>query len=538
MDTWLRKWAMMVMLLSSIAGMRTTTLQPLITVEFATIGLSYFNETKGSLPFSAPSQTIAVRDANQRYGHIFNFILRPRYELSVETCLAAADNAPHLVAEWFYGNHWATDTIPIVLLPGCISAESLVVNYFAASENLLLITSTSAAPIIRDKQLSPTFVSMGRYTSAAYQAFYRSILTLYGWSSVYVLVDDSSVAIYQSVAEDFTKAAQALPDRGQHLVVQHIRTPTINVLQQSLALFRTKSRVMLFCGRADRLRLLMVEAYKYNMTNGDYVYIAMENFIYTPFYGLMDWRYRDEKDEDAREAFASLLLIRPVDFNESLTNNSTLSASEISRLSLLDYNMSLPLADQPVQNFISAYLTISLTAEVLNRSYTLYGSSRLHSGVNLAEMFMNQTFSTEFGEVSLDEAGERIVGLTLSHWDPSANTFQPFLLQPPDAVGFLRLLQNISWVEGKQWPVPNEPVCGYSGLSWRCRSDVLLRAILPTIFVITCLCLAVFCYICYARFSREHLADRQTWWRLDNLHLTERRLPINQGLNSCSYSTN
>ncbi|OQV13357.1 putative Atrial natriuretic peptide receptor 1 [Hypsibius exemplaris] len=472
--------------------------------QIASIGHIYPDNT-GCLPYVGPPQDIALELINRQYDGVFNFTLSYNFDRNLRSCAEVADHAVDLLSRWYYRAR-SNRIVPALVFPCKINTHY----------------------VLRDKSQSPTFVSVGHYASTAYLEFYSAIMPLFQWRSVFVLaVESTRVALlYGIVARTAVQAMSTLPN--QLVTTRYIEDPVATTFQQILPDFRRISRVMLYFGRAEGLRLLLIEAYHLNMTNGDYVYIALENFASPSLYGRIGWDYGDESDQVARRAFHSLLVVRPVDFNDSLPSSIRgFTPAELSRRAFADYNFALPLANQPLVNLISPFLSINLLGQILNTSHSVYGPSSLYDGAHLAKMVFNQTFETVFGPIEMDDVGQRIVDLTLSWFDEHNDNFQPFLLMKMKSKTVTSSAE-VRWVDGKPWPPPNEPLCGYSDQSSRCgntRSGLYSFEIAVPVVSATLgsLCCAIYFIRRYFCFERN---PAQMWWIVERteIMLTEKIL--------------
>ncbi|OWA53488.1 hypothetical protein BV898_17915 [Hypsibius exemplaris] len=391
-----------------------------IQVEIGSVG-NIYPDNMSCLPYGGPPQDMALEYINRRYQGFFNFTLTYIYEKSITSCVVLADNAAYLAAQWIY-NRPSDDSILALIFPGCSGPEVVHINQIAAAQNLLMITHNNDHEIIRNKSLSPTFVSLAHYISSDYKQFYKRIAEVYNWTSVYVVVDDTSVWVFTLTALAAIEGIESLPNRL--VTVKHIFQNASAEIAPILDDFRTISRVMLFCGRAERLRTVLIQASKLNMTNGEFVYITMENFHYKTLYGNLDWRNGDEHDQAVERAFASVLVIRAADYDNQFPVSSDLSAVDISRRAKTDYNFTLPINDQPVINLLAPFVAVKSFAEILNRSKELHGTSSLHDGRHLANMFRNRTFLTEFGDIEIGPSGRRVVDLVLFYFDTRERSFR------------------------------------------------------------------------------------------------------------------
>ncbi|OWA51161.1 hypothetical protein BV898_15655 [Hypsibius exemplaris] len=479
---------------------------PVINVEIASLGHIY-PDNGGCLPYAGPSQDIALQMIQEKYQGTFNFSMRYVFDRKIKSCNELADNVVDLASNWWFKTR-NRNSIPALIFPACTDPETFSINQIAAAHNLLMITSIDNQNVIRNKTLSPTFVSVGHYNDGSYFDFYKAIVTTYAWRSVFILIDDATrVTYFSSVGSIAASSLAEIP--GQEVTVRHLQRPAATLLQKALQEFRSISRVLLFYGRAEGVRLLLINAFLLNMTNGEYVYITVKNFLNAPLFGHLDWNYGDGDDEIAKKAFPSLLVIRPVDYNDTLPQTSRLNATDISRRALVDYNLTLSVGNLPMPNVIASYLSVEIFAQVLNASLSLYGPASLRDGSHLTRMIINNSFETDVGSIEIDGHGQRTVDLILSYYDVQNQTFTPFVHMSTKSAE-TRIMRDIIWTKGKPWPPPNRPTCGYNGDSWNCgtKSSIVLPVSLPISLILVGLT-AVFIY--WIRSGHEHYLTIDHW---------------------------
>ncbi|OQV13358.1 hypothetical protein BV898_12393 [Hypsibius exemplaris] len=386
-----------------------------INVEIASIGHIY-PDNSVCLPYVGPAQDIALEAINEQYDHLFNFSITYIFDRKLKSCVDVADNAADLVSRWYYKKRSA-NSIPALVFPSCTDTETYAVNQLAASHNLLMITGVATHYVLMNKTQSPTFLTVGHSSSSSYLQFYRAVIPLFNWRSVFILAVQYTGAglSYVNIARTAVRAISSLPH--QMLTVKFISEVfTATRLQQVLEQFRSISRVMLCFGRAEVVRALLI----------------------------------------AKRAFQSLLVVRPVDFNDTLTEVRGFTTAELSRRARSEYNFSLTLTGQPLVNLISPFLAINLLG-------------------------------------------------------------QPFLLMHVKS-NLIVNLSSVTWVDNRPWPPSNEPQCGYTGRSGRCEAANSGPASSIALIVI-CAALGPACVIvallrCYGYFGNT-LTD-QTWWLMEN----------------------
>ncbi|OWA51154.1 hypothetical protein BV898_15648 [Hypsibius exemplaris] len=499
----------------------------IIRVEIASVGHIY-PDSLGCLPYVGPPQDIALDMIQRKYEGVFNFSLQYIFDRRIKSCNELGDNAVNLLAPWLFKPRNAK-IVRALISPSCTDAETFSLNQLASEHNLLMITSINNQNVIRNKKLSPTLVSVSHYSDGAYFDFYRAIVTTYKWLSVFLLIDDSTMPQYYVIVS--RTVVQSLSTIiNQTVTVRHLKRSQPIQYQEALREFQSVSRVLLFFGQAEHARSLLIHAVSLNMTDGEYVYITTETFVYPLLFGKLDWRYGDENDKVARDAFESLLVIRPVDFNETLPPGGAMNPAEISQRALSNYNFSLLLTEQPSLNLIAAYLSVEMFAQVLNESFVKYGSSSLTDGRHLAGMFIDKTFDTFVGKIAIDGFGQRTVDFMLSGFDATNTTFTPFLFMNTKT-GKTQVLKDFSWTKGKTWPPRNEPKCGFSGDSWDCRTttNTLLSGSLTAILIMALLALFALIYCYRSHYLAEKAYFNHILWRLDEVLLLPAQQTVSHG---------
>ncbi|OWA51153.1 hypothetical protein BV898_15647 [Hypsibius exemplaris] len=262
------KWLMFAVIIVMVDAANR---HPVVNVEIASLGHIY-PDNGGCLPYAGPSQDIALQMIQEKYQGTFNFSMRYVFDRKIKSCNELADNAVDLASNWWFKTR-NRNSIPALIFPACTDPETFSINQIAAAHNLLMITSIDNQNVIRNKTLSPTFVLVGHYNDGSYFDFYKAIVTTYAWRSVFILIDDATRATYFPWVGSIAASSLArIP--GQEVTVRHLQRPASTLLQEALREFRSISRVLLFFGRAEGARLLLINAFLLNMTDGEYMTVS------------------------------------------------------------------------------------------------------------------------------------------------------------------------------------------------------------------------------------------------------------------------
>lgn len=97
--------------------------------------------------------------------------------------------------------------------------------------------------------------------------------------------------------------------------------------------------------------------------------------------------------------------------------------------------------------------------------HILHASIDLSDGSAIGRLFWNRTFNLDTGVIQFDEVGERKQDMIVQHFQ-QGDVWPTTILE---LSGSAELYENVTAIE---WPLPfpppNEPFCGYTGLSSAC----------------------------------------------------------------------
>ncbi|OWA49910.1 hypothetical protein BV898_14445 [Hypsibius exemplaris] len=362
-----------------------------------------------------------------------------------------------------------------------------------------------APPIISTAFITPTYTSMA----------ILELLLMYNWTTVYVITDMSSLPVFWSFGTEIPKLAAS---KAIIFYRRLARARDLLSFRDLLEDFRTLSRVMLFFGKADQLRRLVIEASSMNMTNGEFVYICDEPYA---FYGVVTWHVSNVTEREARiarEAFRSVLVVSPFvePFDESSIAIANMRRHFRQRAKDL-YNITTTANQEPAVEILSSYATVFMLAQ---------GAMKLRDGWHLSQRFLQRTFHAPGGlaDLYIDKTGRRAVTLAVSHFSGNDSVREPFLVQSQQDTAVLLPLREIShsWPDGR-WPPPNEPACGYSNQKAAClpHSDFMQNGGRTIVVTLASLLCAV---IVMAACTRNYLykAELRSAWSM--WYLTEQLL--------------
>ncbi|OQV16929.1 hypothetical protein BV898_08935 [Hypsibius exemplaris] len=424
------------------------------------------HETRDNAVMSTAPYQMAAKDFGRRTNYKFNLTLTFLHTRPAETrqidCLYRGDDADQTIAEWYYGrreDEHRLASIPAGLIQtGCIDLST--VHLLATEWNILSLTSVASQ---RDPKVvgGSTSFFLGSVSVSTFVEALRNLFRLHDWTSVYMLLDDTSGGFYGAVFQELLVGA-ANGTAGSASGLYRLRT-TIKEntrLEPFLAKFYAVSRVCLFLGHAAKLRRLMLTAHRLNMTNGEYVYLAMEPLSNAPVrVGILDWRYNLTDDADAKEAFRSLLVVH------QYVSPTSKSYAAVEALGVY-------------RRRLAAEYNLSASADVMAQAH-LAGVS-LKDAQSLAKLFLlNRSVHLDAEGMTddfyIDSYGQRRSDLAISYFGGSLTTRKPFLVQYAKVSPEFSSAGGIEWVGGKPWPPPNVPRCGYLGDDPACQTNTAGR---------------------------------------------------------------
>ncbi|OWA50501.1 hypothetical protein BV898_15014 [Hypsibius exemplaris] len=370
-----------------------------------------------------------------------------------------------MVANWYYMDRSKTANVSIIVLPG--GPEDVYINRFAANWNILFLTCGSIKAVQRNKRISPTWVSTDVYSSPDAARFYAKVCSLLGWKTLFVLQDKQASPVYYAAAGAVIDQFSVTSHYQLTLSVINVSSKTEQI--ESLELFATSGRVLLFFGHAEPFRQFMVTASKMNMTNENFVYIVLEPFRHN-LIGPFSWHRGDQLDSIAKDAFRSVLFMA-LDETSGLPGPSEPAGlrDEWKRRSRFHFNYSYSPGEMFLPHVGTSRYTVHMLAQMLNESRSMPNID-YSNGKILAQLMSNRTFTVDGKEIVMDQFGQREMNWTLSYYDNQRGHFQVFLLQTGAASQLAPIARGLWYGRNESFP-KNEPRCGYRGNSLECSTN-------------------------------------------------------------------
>ncbi|OQV13910.1 Atrial natriuretic peptide receptor 1 [Hypsibius exemplaris] len=273
------------------------------------------------------------------------------------------------------------------------------------------------------------------------------------------------------------------------------------------------SRVILLFANATIVRNMMLHAFSLGMTDGEYVYLAVELFR-SNYWGELRWKYDDTRDRDAQLAFRSLAVIALYeDHNQFFAE----FAKEVKKRSRKKYDYNYGTFEEVDFIVTSFYDAIVLYARTIAETDRIGGN--ITDGPSIADSMRNTSIMSPLGHViNIDLDGDRSHAYTVKQLSLITGKFQDILR--------INYHNNEEIWYGKfQWPgrdglPPDVPWCGFDGLALACHAAVGLAsqpaaiAGLAVGLVISAACIAIglACFLSY-RAKRGQIDPY--WWKVD-----------------------
>ncbi|XP_033624202.1 atrial natriuretic peptide receptor 1-like [Asterias rubens] len=188
------------------------------------------------------------------------------------------------------------------------------------------------------------------------------------------------------------------------------------------------------CASGDAIRRIMLAAHELGMTNGEYAFFNIFLFD-SNYFGDVSWKRGDEYDQDAKEAYRSLMTFT---LRKPDTPKFATFAKKVKEQALANYNFSFDALNEEVNTFVGAFHdAVILYAMALNE--TLEANEDPRDGKALTHRMWNRTFEGIMGNVTIDANGDREADYSLlemtdiengvftvaGHYDGVAKVYHP-----------------------------------------------------------------------------------------------------------------
>ncbi|OQV16973.1 Atrial natriuretic peptide receptor 1 [Hypsibius exemplaris] len=282
------------------------------------------------------------------------------------------------------------------------------------------------------------------------------------------------------------ETSQFFSELGNTLTIRYRQEREDLYLQAKLLLFRSneateeryrallmdasrRSRVVILFANATVVRKIMICARTLGLTDGNYVYIAVELFK-SKSWGEFNWMNHDVHERDAQSAYRSLALLA---LYETRDQFFTEFQKEVRRRAKKYYNYIYGAFEEVDPVVTSYYDAVIIYASAISRLHRLGGNVK--NGTLIALTMTNTSVPSPLGYlIDIDEDGDRTRAYSLKQMSPESGKFEDILRI--DYSNFETI-----WYGKFKWPdrdglPPNEPICGFDGLGIACQPPLGLSS--------------------------------------------------------------
>ncbi|OWA51373.1 hypothetical protein BV898_15858 [Hypsibius exemplaris] len=427
-----------------ISGVVTDGLLPRVHI----VSPGFFGWSQpASLSYFAPAVDTGLAVVRRKYPH-FNWTSEFLTGDDMNDCFTLRDNIQYQLSKWYYNRQYADDVLTVIVAPGCF--ESRFLNQLAAGWDVPLITGLDYTDNMGDRREFPTYVTTSPLTPVN-GVIFCALFARMNWTRLYLLHDTVSGPYYAFQA---SVLPLSIPANCRTLVTQQRFASTNRnvslLLQPILRDFNSKSRVLLYLGLTNGLRLILTEAANLNMTSGEHV---------------------------MREAYRAVMLVKLVDTTTYSTPPIRQFASEWRALARDKYNNTNLRHDLMLNILIAGHTAVELMAEAIQLAAPRGWNQTPPSGKLLADHLLNQTFDLDIGKARILKQGQLSVRHVATCFDLPQGSFSTCLISRNDALTERFLWDrdtSASWFGGQSFPV-DEPRCGFDGQRNECASKSNLR---------------------------------------------------------------
>ncbi|XP_073419414.1 atrial natriuretic peptide receptor 2 isoform X3 [Dendrobates tinctorius] len=289
--------------------------------------------------------------------------------------------------------------------PGCVYPAASVAR-FAAHWRLPLITSGALAYGFKSDdnyynttvRTGPTANKLGEFVSHLHDHF--------NWSSRAALV-------YHDVKKDdrphyfiIEGVFLALDKEFNNLTVRYQMYPEDDDVTSVIQFIQSNGRVIYICGPLEMLHMIMLQAHKEKLTNGDYVFFYVDVFgeslrsdgsrdAYKP------WQSNQSHEEELKEAFKTVLVIS---YHEPQNSKYQTFQKNLIHRCKEEFKVEL---NYSLMNLIAGcfYDGVLLYAHALNETLQEGGSPK--DGIRIVQKIQERSIQGITGTVTMDKNNDR-----------------------------------------------------------------------------------------------------------------------------------
>ncbi|XP_071824876.1 atrial natriuretic peptide receptor 1-like isoform X7 [Apostichopus japonicus] len=411
-----------------------------------------------------------------RNGDYVNFNLNYILKVTTSECAVIGINNSSGVTSDLLNNH---DILAIIGPPCSFHAES--VADLAYYWNIPILTGAAVSSTLEDKTRYGTLTRTA-LRSMAIADFLRQIFHIFNWNRCTFAYAD--IGYHKAISgPDILDVFERSDIEIQTAIeVKDISIETVTEM------ITRESRVIIVALRGEQVREIMIEAHKMGLTNGDYVFISIEPFRNSYYFGNQEWKQEDEYDNIAKEAYESLLTIRLFEPN---TKEYFDFQDELRRREQEIYNRTR--RSPTDRNFFANAFYDAVILYSLAVNETLAEGGDIRDGYAMTRKMWNRTFEGISGSVTINANGDRDANYVLWDMTDTENgTFHEiFDYYGTTDVLVASAVNKPVWAGGRTEPPPDAPFCGFQNENPACQEEYSeTRSILITV-ALTFICMII-----------------------------------------------
>ncbi|XP_055348108.1 atrial natriuretic peptide receptor 1-like [Paramacrobiotus metropolitanus] len=487
--------------------------------------LCFFANNRDFLPdqsYMLPAYEIAIAEITAQYNlsASVSVISAP----FLKSCDDLQSNT-YVVPQYYY-QQWLPQrspaSLPVFFLNGC--DEGNEVARFTREWDILTI-ATSATPSDQRPHPTayPTLVSFATVDTTKANQGILSILSFFGWTTVYMVYDTWLKNLYYtwfpSAIERIVRDPRFPLGAQFNLISVGWNSSGIIPYEQLLRPAINTSRVIMVLFRGEEMRNFLIAADRLNMLNGEYIFLTCEPFENERRFGALSWFKNDSGDAIARRAFRYVMKFTTTFKQRGATGEKDALARQIKAQGIEKYGAWYTDEEKPNPGPLAAYIAVKALGQVLTE---LPETGAIPNGSTLASAFRSRRFTSRGVTASMDATAVRVPVLYLEDYNADLDTFQTAVIYDAslNASHPVTIISNysIDWATADNRPPLNVPRCGYRGDNGPCSpaTDLLRMVLTPVLTVSIFAWIVAAVYVWHFRRKGIHAAGQ--WWVLD-VHL-------------------
>ncbi|XP_071824872.1 atrial natriuretic peptide receptor 1-like isoform X3 [Apostichopus japonicus] len=370
--------------------------------------------------------------------------------------------------------------VHVFIGPPC-TFDMIATADLAAYWNIPALTGASVSGTLENKARYQT-LTRSAFRSKAIARFLRQMFLQFGWARCAILTHKEMNYHSSITTPDVIETFKVSAIEMGRFVKEDGNTVEI------LSSIKSFARVIIVALRGEQVREIMIEAHKMGLTNGDYVFISIEPFRNSYYFGNQEWKQEDEYDNIAKEAYESLLTIRLFEPN---TKEYFDFQDELRRREQEIYNRTR--RSPTDRNFFANAFYDAVILYSLAVNETLAEGGDIRDGYAMTRKMWNRTFEGISGSVTINANGDRDANYVLWDMTDTENgTFHEiFDYYGTTDVLVASAVNKPVWAGGRTEPPPDAPFCGFQNENPACQEEYSeTRSILITV-ALTFICMII-----------------------------------------------